>query len=126
MNCTEPSYIGYPQAVLVAKKSLIENKGDWMKKFLTDVKASGMALTSEIINGAQIVEAVQAHLEDKDYKTTLNASVLSWETIGRCGVGLVDNYLCKGDVITYLQRILSVNPNATKLPADEFFYYLKF
>ena len=126
MDCMGPSYIGYPQAVLVAKKSLIQGKGAWIEEFLTDVKASGMALTSEIINGAQIVEAVQSHLEDKDYKTTLNASVLSWETIGRCGVGFVENGLCQGDVIAYLQRVLAVNPDATKLPADEFFYFYKY
>ena len=126
MDCTGPSYIGYPQAVLVAKKSIIVERKAWIEEFLTDVKASGMALTSEIIKGAQIVEAVQAHLEDKDYKTTLNASVLSWETIGRCGVGFVENGLCQGDVIAYLQRILAVNPNATKLPADEFFYFYKY
>ena len=120
------SYYGYPQAVLVAKKSLINEKGAWIEEFLTDVKNSAVALQSaDVINGTQIVQAVQSHLEDENYKTTLNASVLSWETIGRCGVGFVGNALCQGGVIAYLQRILAVNPNATKLPADEFFYFYK-
>ena len=123
MNCTEPSYTGYPQAVLVAKKSLIEDNEDWLKDFLADVKESAMALQSaDKMNGEKIVAAVTAHLEDPAYTTTLKAPILTWETIGRCGVSFAENSLSKGAVVQYLERIIEVNAAATKLPSDAFFY----
>ena len=123
MDCTGTSYIGYPQAVLVAKKSLINGDAEWLKDFLTDVKNSAAAVRSgDVINGEQIVAAVTAHLADSGYTSTLKASVLTWETIGRCGVGFAESARCKGAVITYLQRIIAVNSAATKLPNDAFFY----
>ena len=122
MNCTGPSYYGYPQAVLVAKKSFILDKEDWLKGFIADIEESAMAVRADGMNGEKIVSAVVSHLEDPAYTTTLKAPILTWETIGRCGVGFVENSLCKGATITYLNRILAVNENATKLPSDEFFY----
>jgi len=123
MDCTGTSYIGYPQAVLVAKKSLINENTEWMKDFLADVKNSAAAVRSgDVINGEQIVAAVTAHLADAGYTSTLKAPVLTWETIGRCGIGFAENAHCKGAVITYLRRIIAVNSAATKLPDDAFFY----
>ncbi len=123
MDCTGGVYIGYPQAVLVAKKSLIDGHTEWLKNFLADVKNSAAVVRSgDIINGEQIVAAVTAHLEDSGYTSTLKAPVLTWETINRCGVGFAENARCKGAVIAYLQRIIAVNSAATKLPNDAFFY----
>ena len=123
MDCTGPSYFGYPQAVLVAKKSLILDNKAWVDGFLEDVNNSAMAVRSaDKMNGEKIVAAVTSHLEDPGYATTLKAPVLTWETIGRCGIGFVENSLAKGATLTYLRRILAVNANATKLPSDDFFY----
>ena len=122
-NCSEETYIGYPQAVLVAKKSLIQNNKEWLENFLSDVKDSSMALQSaDKINGEKIVSAVTSHLEDPAYTTTLKAPMLTWETITRCGVAFAETSLCKGAMLTYLERILEVNSNATKLPTENFFY----
>lgn len=117
------AYIGYPQAVLVAKKSLIQENKEWLENFLSDVKDSSMALQSaDKINGEKIVSAVTSHLEDTAYTTTLKAPMLTWETITRCGVSFAETSLCKGAVLTYLERIMAVNANATKMPLDAFFY----
>ena len=122
-DCEGDSYVGYPQAVLVAKKSLIHSETDWLKNFLADVKEAAMALQSaDKMNGEKIVSAVTSHLEDPAYTTTLKAPVLTWETIGRCGVSFAETSRCKGAVLTYLERIIAVNSAATKLPLDEFFY----
>ena len=122
-NCTEEMYTGYPQAVLVAKKSLIDGDAAWLGDFLADVKNSAAALQSaDAMNGEKIVAAVTAHLEDPAYTTTLKAPILTWDTINRCGFSFAETSLCKGAVLTYLDRILAVNSAATKLPADAFFY----
>ena len=123
MDCTGGTYIGYPQAVLVAKKSLIQEREDFIQEFLEDVKTSALAWrNTDVLNGEQIVSAVTEHLEDSGYTSTLNASVLTFETIERCGISFSENTHSKGAVISYLQRILAVNPKATKLPEDSFFY----
>lgn len=113
-------YSGYPQAVLVAKTSLIEERTAWVAQFMDDVAASGAALSS--MSGADIVAAVTAHLEDSSYTTTLKANVLSAETVARCGVHFVESASCKKAVVSYLSRLTEVDSAAAKTVSDAFFY----
>lgn len=115
-------YQGYPQAVIVAKKSLIEQKKEWLDDFLSKLQASTAALHTSWATGEKILSIVEAHREDPAYVSTLKAEVLTAETIARCRVGFVGNSLCKQAVKTYLSRIVAMNGQATKIPSEEFFY----
>lgn len=116
-------YNGYPQAVLMAKTSLIEERADWIADFTAEVEISAAAVST--LDGEEIVSAVQAHLEDKAYTTTLNAGVLTADVVGRCGVHFSRSETAAQAVKEYLQRIIDVNPAATKTVGDEFFYFNK-
>ncbi len=103
-----PSEIGaYPQAVLMAKTSLIEKNPTFVQAFLDKVESSCAKVTT--LSGEQIVESITEHLEDKQSGTSLKANVLTKETIARCGVRFERSKLCKSTVISYLQKIHSVD-----------------
>ena len=121
MDCTGETFIGYPQAVLVAKRSLIEKDKVWIESFLEEVETSVNWCQTDKASGESIVSAVQSHLEDSGYATTLKAEILKREVIARCGVRFAKSSSCKEAVQTYLQRIASVD---TKIGVaqDKFFY----
>ena len=108
---------GYPQAVLVAKKSLVQNQTEKVKAFLNSVKESCEKLTS--LTGATLVQTVTAHLEDSSYATTLKAPLLSQTTLLRCGVRYDGDSRAK--VLAYLQLAKTVN-SALTVPQDSFFW----
>ena len=110
---------GYTQAVLVAKKSIITGKAEWLKGFLADLKAN-----TEWIREAEantIVSAVTAHLADKNYASTLKAPMLSQEAISHCGLGFVSAKDCAVDTTAFLGKMIAINPNATVLPSADFY-----
>lgn len=116
-------YVGYPQAVVVVKKTIAENEREWLSAFINALKTSACLPTVWELGGEKIVQTVSAHLEDTSYSTTLKANVLTRETLARCGIGFVDNSMAKEEVKRYLQRMIAVNENAAKLVGEGFFYF---
>lgn len=112
--------IGYPQAVLVAKKSLVEEKTEWVKEFVSKVEGSATWLATA--SGEEIVSAVSAHMEDKDMATSLKAPLLSSAVLGRCGVSFTYAATCAAEVEGFLTGLLAVNGNAAAIPAQGFYW----
>lgn len=115
-------FSGYPQAVMVAKKSLINEEKEWIDGFVQKVKQSVSDLNGGKMTGEEVVAAVTAHQEDPYYKTTLNATVLTADVITRCAVRFTDNNGARVAVHTYLAKLQNVEASAAKTVADGFFY----
>ncbi len=116
---------GYPQAVLVAKKSLIESDGAWVRSFISSVKNSVAWL--ETASGAQIVSAVESHLDDLNYATTLKAQILDIEGVkARCGVRFEQSLSCAERASEYLALAKTVNEKLAVLPDGNFYCMTNF
>lgn len=109
---------GYPQAVMVAKKSLIENDGEFIGRFIAAVTANVQWLTAA--TPEQILGAVSKHTED-GYGTTLNAQALSAEVIEHCAVRYIPADQCKDSIKQLIGKYMAINPAASSAPADAFF-----
>lgn len=109
---------GYPQAVLVAKKSLLESRKAWVEDFVDDVAAASAWLSAA--TGAEIVSAVTSHLADKEYQSTLKPAMLQQETVSRCGVYFTSAKACQAEVNAYLTGIGNVDGKTT--PPQAAFY----
>ena len=112
--------VGYPQAVLVAKTSLLTQYPAWVEDFAEEVAQSAAWL--EMAEGSEVVSAVSANVADKDYATTLKASLLTTEVMGRCGVWFSSAMDSKAQVKAFLSEMIAVNEKATAMPADGFFW----
>ncbi len=110
---------GYPQAVLVAKKTLISERKDWLNDFLEDVEES--IVWTSTASGESIVAAVEAHLEDENYETSLKAPLLSSEVLARCGLRFESASVCKAKTDAFLQAAKGVE-NKTVLPSESFYW----
>ena len=111
---------GYPQAVLVAKKSLVTEKSDWVKDFTSKVELSSEWLLSA--SGEEIVAAVSAHMEDEGAVTSLKAPLLSSAVLGRCGIYFTYAANCKAEVENFLNGMLAVNNKAAAIPQEAFYW----
>ena len=115
---------GYPQAVLVAKKSLVQAKAEWVQDFAAKVEESAAWLYGA--SGEEIVEAVSAHMEDKGTATSLKAPLLSSAVLGRCGIRFTYASACMMEVEGFLNAMLAVNNKAAAIPSSAFYWeYLK-
>lgn len=110
---------GYPQAVLVGKKSVTANKA-FVSAFAKAVAQSTEWLKTA--EGAEIVSRVTASLEDPAYATTLKAPLLKADVLGRCGVRFTQTKDCKSEVEAFLTAASAVNAQMAVLPQTAFYY----
>ncbi len=105
---------GYPQAVMVAKKSLIAEKNDWVEAFLKQVEESAEWVLQA--DGATLVSAVSSHFADKTVQSGLKAEILTENTISRCGIRFSYALDCMAETTTFLGEI------GAREPSETFFY----
>ena len=111
---------GYPQAVLVGKKDFIEQHHSWTGDFTAKVAEGAEWLKTA--TGEQIVAAINGHLDSTLQATSLKAPMLTAEVLSRCGVRFVEAKECKTAATALLQAFIDINPKATALPEDGFFW----
>lgn len=109
---------GYPQAVAVAKKELIDT--DSVKNFVKALKENAEWLLNESTSAEEIVSAVQSHLSD-GLSPTFSAKNLSKQVIKNCSVNFVPATDCKQDIIEFIAKLNGVSDTSFGTPSDEFF-----
>lgn len=109
---------GYPQAVIVAKKSLATH--EFVGAFVEKVQNAAEWLKTA--SATDIVNSVSAHMEDSGAATSLKAPMLSAEVISRCGVRFSYATESKNEVTEFLREMMNVNASATAIPEDAFFW----
>lgn len=112
---------GYPQAVAVAKKSVIEGKAGAINEFMNSFATTKSWLMDENTTGAQIASAIDK-MTDGDLDHQFNANNLTKPVISNCGINFVPSAQCKDEVKSFMQKFNTVSDNAWDMPADEFFY----
>lgn len=110
---------GYPQAVLVAKTSVIEEAKSVVDTFITYMEGSADFLASA--SAADVV----ALLEDcytEGMTPSLNANNLNATVIANCSVYFTAAQDCKSRVNAFLAELIDVNPEFTTTVSDSFYY----
>lgn len=111
---------GYTQAVIVAKKSVIEDRKAWLNDFLQDLQESAVWATT--VDGATLVSAVQSHFEDTTATTTLTANTLNGAVVTRSGVRFETTNVCKTKTVDFLTVAKRVD-DKTVIPSDSFYWH---
>lgn len=112
---------GYPQAVAVAKKSVIENDSKAVEAFISALRENENWLKSETTSAQSIVEAIQSKMPD-DTSPTFTAANLNKTVIANCGISFVANSVGKADVLDIIGKLNAVQSNLNLTASDEFFY----
>lgn len=110
---------GYPQAVLVAKKSMIQKDKESVEKLVSYFKGNAEYLAgAEIATILSLFDGVRtAGLTPAFNENTLNATVIQ-----NCSVRYAEAKDCKTAVNDFLTKLIAVNESAAKTVADDFYY----
>ena len=113
---------GYPQAVLVAKKSVLEGDKDdnaAVKTMLSYMKESGAYLKT--VTPETVLSALDG-VRTEGMTASFNANNLTKEVIANCSVRFSPSGECKERVNAFLEELIAVNESAAKAVSDDFFY----
>lgn len=109
---------GYPQAVLVAKNSLIKNKPEFISDFMKAMEDNAKWLLDEGVQSATILSAVYSLYPS----TSFNAKNLTKPVIANCAVRFSASAECKTAVINILAELKAAGDGAATEVSDDFFY----
>ena len=113
---------GYPQAVLVAKKTVLEGDKtdkDVVKTMLSYMEESGTYL--ETVTPETVLSALDG-VRTEGLSASFNANNLTSEVIANCSVRFTAASACKEWVNAFLEELIAVNESAAKTVSDAFFY----
>ena len=113
---------GYPQAVLVAKKAVLEgDEGDKsaVETMLSYMEESGTYL--ETVTPETVLSALDV-VRTEGLSASFNANNLTSEVIANCSVRFTTASACKQRVNAFLEELIAVNESAAKAVSDAFFY----
>jgi len=106
---------GYPQAVIVAKSTLIESDGAFVKEFIDAYKNTATWLAAQT-DYAAIVNSISAC-----GTTTLTAAQLNATVVANCNINYVSATDDKANVINYMNSVKEIEPNMYGECKDAFF-----
>lgn len=110
---------GYPQAVAVAKATIVKEDEAAVKNFISVLEGATAALQD---NSAQyIVDTVKGWLTD-GLTPTFNANNLTAQVIKNCGIKYLNNTNGKQAILDYMQKVNSVAAQSFGTPDNSFFY----
>lgn len=112
---------GYPQAVAVAKKSVIEKDVDAVEEFVSALQENESWLAAETTSAQSVVQAVQSKMP-ADTAPTFTAANLTKTVIANCGIRFVSNANGKAEVLNIISKLNAVQSNLNLTASDEFFY----
>ena len=110
---------GYPQAVLVAKNSILKEDEGAVGTLLSYFEGSKDYLDSA--DGAVVASLLQDKYPS-GFKPSFNANNLTREVIRNCSVRFTKSADCKDTVNAFLAKLVSVDPEFTKTAEDSFYY----
>lgn len=111
---------GYPQAVIVAKKSVISSNKQTVDEIVSSFSANKTWL--ENTDTTKIVNAVVKGFVDKEMNRTFTADNLNANVITNCAINFTSAKDARSAVLTYLEKINGISANAWGTPTDAFFY----
>lgn len=112
---------GFPQAVLVARKQVIEDNPKACSDMISYMQKSETFLNSGVLS----IEEILNLLSDKrtpGLTPAFNAKNLTAQVIRNCSVKFTPSSECKARVNAFLEKLIVVNPESAARVNDAFYY----
>ena len=110
---------GFPQAVMLAKNSVIEQNSEFIADFISAVEENAEWIASDDADMTAIVNAINANYGGAT--SSLNANNLNSTVISRCAIEFVSATECRQEITDFIDKLEAVT-STTLTIADKFFY----
>ena len=111
---------GYPQAVIVAKKTVLQENYGAIREFLGAMVENKAWLLDDQTQMTDVINAVTSHLPEGT-TPTFNAKTLTPDVIANCGINFSYANDCKQAVKDFIAKIKNVSENMAGEVSDDFF-----
>lgn len=112
---------GYPQAVAVAKTSVIANNKQAVSAFISSFEVTQNWLADENTSAQKIYNAVD-NMTKGDLSHAFTANNLTKDVIANCGIKYESNTTGKAAVLAFMEKLNAVSNESWGTPAEAFFY----
>ena len=112
---------GYPQAVAVAKASVIESNPEAISAFIASFQFTQSWLKEESTSAEGILSAIDK-MTKGDLAHQFTAENMTKTVIANCGIRYEDNSTGKAAIKSFMQKLNAVSNNAWGTPSDGFFH----
>ena len=109
---------GYAQAILVAKRSIIEGRADLVESILAKLRANNQFMQAN--TATDILSTIESHLK-KGLTPAFSKESFNAQTIARCGVYFTEGEEAKREINATIERIQRVDEESVKPFKDDFF-----
>lgn len=114
---------GYPQAVLVAKNSLIKSEPEFIAQFTAAMDKSAQWLLNENTAAQTIFDAVKSHYADpENTDPAFKVNNLTKSVIQNCAISFEYAANCKEQIKAFLIELKNVGDSTATEVSDSFFY----
>lgn len=110
---------GFPQAVMIAKNTVIEDTPEFLSEFIAAVKASADWIVSSKADMEDIVDAINSNYNGAT--SSLTAGNLTTDTIKRCAIKFVAASECREEIKSFIAKYEELTGTTLTL-SDSFFY----
>ena len=112
--------VGYPRAVLVAKRSFLKKNQAWTSDFLEKLIESNEWLATA--SAQDIYVSIVRHFEDASHKAVFSVGALTEDCISRCGISFAYAKDCYVRVDEFLAELVTINSNMASAVEKEFYW----
>ena len=113
------SDFGFPQAIIVAKNTLIQENLPFVKAFIEQIENVENFLKEE--NKAEICTLLHGKMES-GLTPVFNENNLTSESIARSKIKFIACKEAKAGVQTFIEKLKSINPNSVETFSEDFYY----
>ena len=113
------SDFGFPQAIIVAKNTLIQENLSFVKAFIEQIENVENFLKEE--NNAEICTLLHGKMES-GLTPVFNENNLTSESIARSKIKFIACKEAKAGVQTFIEKLKSINPNSVETFSEDFYY----
>ena len=110
----------YPQAVLVAKKSLVESDAAFLNALMTAIEENAAWIVANDENAASAVDAINSRLA-QGVTASLDKTAITKTVVENCNIYLQKSADAKSAVIAYLAAMKAVDNDVANPVSDAFF-----
>ncbi len=110
---------GFPQAIIVAKNSLLQENLTFVKEFISEIKSVESYLKEE--NKVEICSLLHSKIES-GLTPTFSENNLTSDSIRRSKIKFVDSKNSKESVDAFIKNLKNIEPNSVQELSENFYY----
>lgn len=112
----------YPQAVIVAKKSVVQNDSEFITSLISALEENSSWITQNDENAKSAVDAINSVSSLTEAEQSLKKGIINKDVVNRCNVRFASAESMKTQIDSYINSVREIEQAAANVLPQEFYY----